>query len=321
MGMKKQILRKAFPEWSTDGCLFRYMTGMPWSQYVDGSILDFMYFGERSGDKFCSNIVYIHLDDNGEVTAAGKLVFANILKVRFGKNWLRLWDTYDAEYDPLKDYSFTEHEETQFTADNSEMLTHGKTETVTHNTTDTDTRTDNLLETTENVRTDNLMEESTSTRTDNLTQRTDSDSLVSSYGYNVNVDANGAPRERTVSTETVANTGTQQDVGSIENTGTQRNAGSVANTGTQTEQTVKTGSDTTANSGSDSTNIDKDEQEVRDLTRTGNINRSLQSLIDDERKVWIWDFFGQVFKDVDSMLALKLHEPKVIRKDYVYEGV
>lgn len=50
--------------------------------------------------------------------------------------------------------------------------------------------------------------------------------------------------------------------------------------------------------------------EVETTTRSGNIGvTTTQHMILAEREVWMWNFFDQVYKDIDSVLSLPFYDP------------
>lgn len=50
--------------------------------------------------------------------------------------------------------------------------------------------------------------------------------------------------------------------------------------------------------------------EVETTTRSGNIGvTTTQQMIKAEREVWMWNFFDQVYKDIDSVLSLPFYDP------------
>ena len=50
--------------------------------------------------------------------------------------------------------------------------------------------------------------------------------------------------------------------------------------------------------------------EVETITRSGNIGvTTTQKMLSDERELWVWNFFDQVYKDIDSVLALPIYDP------------
>lgn len=59
---------------------------------------------------------------------------------------------------------------------------------------------------------------------------------------------------------------------------------------------TETGTDTTAG------------ENTRKLTRTGNIGtNTFQNLLQQERNLWMYNFFEQIFKDVDSVLTIPIY--------------
>lgn len=51
-------------------------------------------------------------------------------------------------------------------------------------------------------------------------------------------------------------------------------------------------------------------EEVEEIHRAGNIGvTTTQQMLESERKVWEWNFFEQVFRDLDTELALQFYDP------------
>lgn len=70
----------------------------------------------------------------------------------------------------------------------------------------------------------------------------------------------------------------------------------VNNTNTRDLTDTETGTDTTAG------------ENTRKLIRTGNIGtNTFQNLLQQERNLWIYNFFEQIFKDVDSVLTIPIY--------------
>lgn len=74
--------------------------------------------------------------------------------------------------------------------------------------------------------------------------------------------------------------------------------------------TSEGGSTVTNSSGTDNRNrVDAGEEEET-IHRAGNIGvTTTQKLIQEERDLWLWNFFDQVFNDLDRELALMFHDP------------
>lgn len=78
--------------------------------------------------------------------------------------------------------------------------------------------------------------------------------------------------------------------------------------------TIDGGSDSTVrelSSGSDSTsNTVGATEEEEELHRSGNIGvTTTQKMVEEERRLWVWNYFDQVFSDLDQVLALSFHDP------------
>ena len=74
--------------------------------------------------------------------------------------------------------------------------------------------------------------------------------------------------------------------------------------GTNTANNTNTRDLTDTETGTDTTAGDK----TRKLTRTGNIGtNTFQNLLQQERNLWMYNFFEQVFKDVDSVLTIPIY--------------
>ena len=78
--------------------------------------------------------------------------------------------------------------------------------------------------------------------------------------------------------------------------------------------TSVTGSDTDTleeHSGTNSTtNSVGAKEEEEELHRSGNIGvTTTQKMIEEERRLWVWNYFDQIFSDIDKVLALSFHDP------------
>lgn len=81
-----------------------------------------------------------------------------------------------------------------------------------------------------------------------------------------------------------------------------------------TTRTTDSGSDTTQHNTTDTNSVketrDNDGMETESTHRYGNIGvTTSQKMLSDEREVWMWNFFDQVFADLDKELALAFHDP------------
>ena len=56
-------------------------------------------------------------------------------------------------------------------------------------------------------------------------------------------------------------------------------------------------------------NRKKNMDEVETTARSGNIGvTTTQAMLESERNLWMWNFFDQVYKDVDSVLAIAFYD-------------
>ena len=147
--------------------------------------------------------------------------------------------------------------------------------TTTRNLTDTETGT----ETTDRTNTDTYNRSYTETGTD-TTERTNTDI------YNRSYTETGTDTTERTNTDTYNRSYTETGTDTTDRT----------NTDTYNRSYTETGTDTTSGTSS------------RKLTRTGNIGtNTFQNLLQQERNIWMYDFFEQVFKDVDSVLTIPIY--------------
>lgn len=331
MNLKLNRAFDYFP--ATNLGIFHYLQSLdvPWQENNIATKLDFYYHLNHSGNKITSPLIDSFIDESTHKISTGNIQeLANIIYALFGQTWSRMWDVYNAEYNPINNYDMTEtYEETRETE-------YGKTQTRTDDLTEertddlTEERTDNLSETrTDNLtdqRTDNLTDERTDDlteeRTDDLTQletpAQTKDTSESVYGFNstdpepsreiseVNGgtftrDQDGTVTTEKTGTETTTHTGTETTT----HTGTETTANTGKqtreNTGTQTRE--NTGTQTLADTGTDTV------ETGHTLTRLGNIGvTTSQQMLQSEIDLWQWNFFKNVvFPNVDGVLTISLY--------------
>ena len=95
----------------------------------------------------------------------------------------------------------------------------------------------------------------------------------------------------------------QENIAGLNNT---NNKGKLANV--STSQETGTTEVTGVRSAKDDTV--RASNEVETTTRSGNIGvTTTQQMLTAEREVWMWNFFDQVYKDIDSVLSLPFYDP------------
>lgn len=263
-----------YSNYPTDGGVFSPMVSAPWADTMSGTNLDILYFDGHSGERYCSNFINHRLNDSDVLSSDNRTLIANILWAMFGIQWTRLWATMKpSEYDPLTNYQMQETMEGTENSTRTPDLTKGDTGTV--QTSGQDKRTPNLTKAnTGTVKNDGS---ATNTNQNNL------------WGFNSSASV---PSDMSDGTATNENTTT----GNLSETETGTDTTDHTNTDTYNRSYTETGTDTTAGTSS------------RKLTRTGNIGtNTFQNLLQQERNIWMYDFFEQVFKDVDSVLTIPIY--------------
>lgn len=126
------------------------------------------------------------------------------------------------------------------------------------------------------------------------------------------VDTTGT--NKTVDTSTIQDTGTVTNNGSNNDSVYGFNSTNAVNDKDSTVNNTTTNNlSTTNNSSSDNNNTNKSttdmtHTEQRTLTKGGNLGvTSTQSMIQQERDLWLWNYFEQVFSDIDKTLTLLIY--------------
>ena len=256
------ILRDVFSGWNTGNGIFDTLAtvaDMPWkdAETVDSNVLDVAYFGNHSGGKFCSPLVKMLLNDDGEVPAAARTTIAKIIISKYLINWNRLWETNVAVYSPIHNYDMHEERDLETNEDNIETLDQDSYHTG------TDTLQHGMIETTQHGMSDTI--------------------VTSRYGLNT-VAGSVQPSDQEVDqqggTTVVTDSGSDVDTKNLQDSTDARSVED--NNGTEHEETH----------------------------RYGNIGvTTTQKLLQEERELWIWNFFEDVFRDLDKELALAFHDP------------
>lgn len=262
-----------YANYTTDGGVFSPMANAPWVGAMTGLNLDIAYLDGHSGERFCSNIINRRLDNSSVLSSGNRTLISNILWAMFGIQWTRLWATMNPTFDPLTNYKMEETVEGTESSTRTPDLTKGDTGTV--------------QTTGQNTRTPNITRTGTGTvKDDGITSGNTQNNL---WGFNSTASI---PSDMSDVTGTNENTTTRD----LTETETGADITDRTNTDTYNRSYTETGTDTTAGTSS------------RKLTRTGNIGtNTFQNLLQQERNLWMYDFFEQVFKDVDSILTIPIY--------------
>lgn len=263
-----------YSNYPTDGGVFSPMSNAPWADTMSGTNLDIAYLDGHSGERYCSNFINHRLNDSDVLSSENRTLISNILWAMFGIQWTRLWSTMKpAEYDPLTNYQMQETMEGTQNSTRTPDLTKGDTGTV--------------QTTGQDKRTPNLTRNGTGTVNDNGSATNTNQNGI--WGFN---SSTSVPSDMSDGTATNQNTTTRD----LTETETGTDTTDHTNTDTYNRSYTETGTDTTAGTSSSK------------LTRTGNIGtNTFQNLLQQERNIWMYDFFEQVFKDVDSVLTIPIY--------------
>ncbi len=266
-------LNEAYSDYETKGGIFSNIGNLPWSSVMVGAQMDTLYFDTHSGERFGSRIITKRVGDDGTLSNADRKAISTLVYARFRTQWSRLWATMNPTYDPLTNYQMEENVEGTENSTRTPDLTKGDTGTV--------------QSTGQDKRTPNITRTGTGTVKDDGT--TSGNTQNNLWGFN---SSTSIPSDMSDATGTNENT-TTRDLTENE-TGTDTT--DHTNTDTYNRSYTETGTDTTAGTSS------------RKLTRTGNIGtNTFQNLLQQERNIWMYDFFEQVFKDVDSVLTIPIY--------------
>lgn len=321
--IQKLMMKNLYPQMiSGDGLLSDISDySVPWNSANIGSTLDFGYYlqsGQKLVSPFMKDIITSSdnvLTDNERTQIAGMLV------VLFNRKWTKLWGVYQAEYNPINNYDMRESETIEVDTSNS------GTNTGTINTSDTGTVSDSGTHT-GTVSTD---DDTTITRTitDTGTKTTVTDKDITNtgtqsnsgssdtedglYGFNSSVAVGSNTSENTNSNTRTDNLATTDDTTETETRnlshgeseikdGTVAETRNLSDSNTKTLNTVELETQNLAHSDSGSSDT------TRELTRVGNIGvTTTQQMIQSEIELWQWNYFKQVFDDIDSICCLSIY--------------
>lgn len=229
------ILREVFPEWKLDKGIFDRLAELyevPWSESAESSVLNYEYFGNRSGGKLAAPVILNMLGENESLDDIDRDVLASIIWTKFREPWKHLWDTNVVAYNPIHNYDMTDQRRLVKGESESRVVKDGSVDTTEHGRGNEDTE----------------------------------------YVYGLNSDTAGKPSNRTVSQE----------------------SGETVVTGDRDrkDDSVRAGN------------------EVETTERSGNIGvTTTQAMLSAEREVWKWNFFDQVYRDIDTVLSLPIYDP------------
>lgn len=295
----------AFPDWFTGDGIFSEMTGVPWEDEISADLLDMDYFGNHSGWKKCSPLVYKLFDDEYKLSDTDREKLASLVLAKFLPNWTALWNTYHLEYNPITDYDVVEEGEREGSFQKSRSFEHEGTRddttavTTTHGHTVTEVGSQGIDETSELTHGESISESvdasseesgslvhgeeitvaDTKTTAEDITLthgeviekegESESTDVVSKWGFNSTTDPVPADKRENSSSNSSTETHSGDDVTDRDMTVTE--AGTTTHSGTDTtgREVTYDESKLTSHTGKDTTTLERDTDESRTTTHGG----------------------------------------------------
>lgn len=297
-------LREYFPNYLSDDALFTKMAalGAPWTSEI-GQDMDDAYFTMYSGIKNPSEFVTLHLNPGTEI--ANSLTIARIIYGIYGDNWTKLWEAFKIKYTPIDNCNVQETVSTTRSSDRTVNRTNDLTSTVdgTEKHTTEQDGTQGVTGTTGA----NTTSDSNGTSSLEHGEHIQRDGEADDYTYGFNSAEKVATGVR-IETETEVHSGTDTttttDHSTSETSGTSKTDTVDHATGTVDIATKDVRADKVVDDTLDTSEGKEDIQR----TRQGNVGQnSYQELLRQEFELWRWNFFTQVFEDVDRFLVLSVY--------------
>lgn len=265
--MRSNII-SVFPNFLTTDSLFQKMVqmGAPWDTDI-GKSMDVSFFTMYSGLKLPSYFVTLHIIND----VPDSQTIAQTLWDVYGKNWIKLWQDFNSQYNPLDNYNVND------TINRNQINNRTVGRNIDYTSSVDGTAEDTSSEDGESK----LQHGHVVNDTRNIDNYT--------YGFNSSIKV---PTSAQTQNGTETNSGTDVT--------TTSNIGEYGSTTTSSRED-KTSENTKDN---DTTN------ETISRDRKGNVgNNSYQELLRQEFELWKWNFFYQVFDDVDKFLCLSVFDP------------
>lgn len=293
-----------FPNYLSDDSLFTKMSGLgaPWTSEI-GQDMDDAYFTMYSGIKNPSGFVKLHLNPGTEI--ANSLTIARIIYGIYGENWTRLWEGFKTKYTPIDNYNLQETVSATRSSDRTVNRTNDLTSTVdgTESQTTEQNGTQGVTGTTGATTTTDSNGTSSLEHGEQIKRDAEADDYT--YGFNsADKIPTGVRIESGTDVHSGTDTTTTTDHSTSTTSGTSKTDTVDRATGTVDITTKDARTDKVVDDTLDTTEGKEDIQR----TRQGNVGQnSYQDLLRQEFELWRWNFFTQVFEDVDKFLVLSVY--------------
>lgn len=305
---------------------------VPWHDMRIASELNYGYFW-HSANKSVSPFL-IELEDVGlPIDSTVRARVAQTLYQLFNNKWKRLWDIYNLEYNPLYSYSLTESETIGTSGSGTVKDTGTQQHVVNTDTTNTGTDTHNIsrsetdggnesIQKTGEIRntgTDTTVTDTDTTNTGTVNDATTNTSTDGVWGFNSNAAVNSDTTTGTTTdlrTDNLAGTldTTETETRNLTetSTGTDTRTRNLTHTATNSDTETKNLAGTIDTTDTRTDNLKRESSDTRnterELTKAGNMGfQKPQEMLQADLEFWQWNYFKQVFEDIDSILTLSVY--------------
>ena len=282
------------PAGTFDGFIKSMPATAPWAEATpDVASLDSLYLYQHSGEKYIAPLMNMFLASDGKLDQTGITNCSKMIAALWYDKWTRLWEVNTAEFNPIENYNMHEEEDTEPTGTETSEVTLSGTETDTHTKSGSET----------NTRTESGSEGKTLSHTGHdtvRTQGTDTNNKESNSVYGFNSQTAVPASEKSVNTDQTVTT--TPGVTDTENkTFTNRQTTDTETFLNRQDQDQKT----FTNRKNTEVKSFEDRNTHRELDRTGNIGVTTnQQMLQSSLELWQWNFWLQVFEDIDSTICL-----------------
>lgn len=307
------MLKSNFPNYLTDGALFSKMPEAPWNAVNAGPEMDIAYLAVYSGIKTASHIIRELTKD----CVLDQQELADVLWKLYGRNWQRLWDAYMTDYDPISNYDIDDI--TERGLEGHRAIDRGITKAGSSDTDDTNQvkTSDESKSVTNNSGTETLDGKEHETTDVQYGKKIHTDSETDDYMYAFN-SSDKTPTTVEISTSDERQSGNDVTTRDLKADNTTQTTGKTDTTSDSNGSVNSTGNTKvkTSETTKDNTKDDNEEKELTKRTRKGNIGQNtFQELLRQEFELWKWNFYKQVFDDVDKIITLPLYDGDIHHGD------
>lgn len=282
------------PAGSFNGFIKSMPATAPWVEETpDVDSLDSLYLYQHSGEKYIAPLMNMFLDSNGKIDQTGITNCSKMIASLWYDKWTRLWEVNMAEFNPIENYSMHEEEDTAPTGTETNEMTFSGTETDTLAKSGTET----------NTRAESGSEGKTLTHTGFDTVRTQGTAANnkeenSVYGFNSSTAVPAS--EKSVNTDQTVTTTPGVSDTETKNFTNRQTTDTETFTNRQDQNTK-----TFTNRKNTEVKSFEDRNTHRELDRAGNIGTlTSQQMLQSSLELWQWNFWLQVFEDIDSTICL-----------------